>query len=159
MKKCIECNTNKELTEFYKAANSKDGHRSSCKECKDKKTLVWRAANPKAYNALAVKWRDNNPDKQHANEIKRRYGLSLEDYNALLVKQNMCCALCDVQHDTSKKRGRLYVDHDHETGKVRALLCHNHNVMLGHAEDSIETLEKAIKYLKQHADKGNEEAA
>lgn len=138
------------LDNFFNDKGFKSGKMAICKPCKQAKTYAWRVKNPQVYNGLAAEWRKKNPDKQHATEIKRHYGLSLEDYNALLVKQDMKCALCDVQHDTTKKRGRLYVDHDHSTGKVRALLCHNHNVMLGHAQDSIEMLQKAIDYLNKH---------
>ena len=139
------------LENFYRdKGNKTDGRAGTCKVCKNAKTMKWREENPQVYNALAVKWRDKNPEKQHATEIKRRYGLSIEDYNAMLVKQNMKCAICDKQHDPSIKRGRLYVDHCHKTGKIRALLCAAHNSMLGYAEDDIETLEKAIEYLKKH---------
>lgn len=157
MKTCKNLNctqTNPQsLDKFYNDKGFKDGKMAICKVCKSEKVYAWRAKNPQVYNALAVSWRQKNPDKQHATEIKRHYGLSIQDYNATLVKQNMKCALCDKQHDPSIKRGRLYVDHNHETKTVRALLCHNHNVMLGHAQDSIEMLEKAIKYLKDHSDK------
>lgn len=138
------------LDAFFNDKAFKSGKMAICKTCKQNKTYAWRAKNPTAYNALAVKWRDKNPDRQHATDIKRHYGLSLEDYNALLVKQEMKCALCDTQHDPTNKRGRLYVDHCHVSGKVRALLCSAHNSMLGYAEDKIETLEKSIAYLKSH---------
>lgn len=139
------------LDNFFKdRANKADGHYGICKVCKTAKTYAWREKNPKVYNGGAAQWRKDNPDKQHAIEIKRRYGLSLEDYNKMLMTQGMKCAICDTQHDSSKKRGRLYVDHCHTTGKVRALLCSAHNSMLGYAEDRVETFEKAIAYLKKH---------
>lgn len=154
MKKCKnkDCTqTNPQpLDNFFNDKGFKSGKMAVCKTCKQNKTYAWRKANRPVYNALAVKWRDKNPDKQHATDIKRNYGLAIEDYNKMLVAQNCKCALCETQHDPSKKRGRLYVDHDHETGKVRALLCHMHNCMLGYAEDKIETLEKAVDYLKKH---------
>ncbi len=139
------------LDNFYNEKGMKDGKRSECKTCRNIKIMSERKRNRRAYNGYMTKWRQKNPDKQHATDIKRNYGLSIEDYNALLVKQEMKCALCDKQHDPSKKRGRLYVDHCHTTGKVRALLCSAHNSMLGYAEDKIEILEKAIAYLKRHA--------
>lgn len=138
------------LDNFFNDKGFKSGKMAICKSCKQAKTYAWRAKNPEVYNGRAAEWRKKNPDKQHATEIKRNYGLSLEDYNALLVQQNTKCALCETQHDTSKKRGRLYVDHCHKTGKVRALLCSAHNSMLGYANDNIQTLEKAIEYIKKH---------
>lgn len=150
-KKCRKCQETKPLTEFFKDKSFADGHYSRCKECKTASTYAWREKNPAVYNALAVKWRDKNPDKQHATDIKRHYGLSIEDYNKMLEEQNNGCAICGKQHDSSKKRGRLYVDHCHTTGKVRSLLCSAHNSMLGYAEDQVETLQKAIDYLKKHS--------
>lgn len=150
MKTCNKCNTQKQFNEFYNDKNNKtDGKYSICKQCKHKGTYEWRAKNKKRYNALAVSWRDRNPDKQYATDIKRHYGLTIEQYNEMLKVQSNCCALCPRQHDPSKKRGRLYVDHDHKTGKVRALLCGAHNSMLGYAEDQVEILQKAIDYLKR----------
>lgn len=136
---------------FFNDKGFKDGKMSICKVCKQEKTYAWRAKNPTIYNRNAKKWRDKNPEKQHATDIKRLYGLPIEEYNKLLVSQNMTCAVCSTQHDPSKKRGRLYVDHCHVTGKVRGLLCSAHNSMLGYAEDNTAVLKKAIEYLKRSA--------
>lgn len=151
MKQCSGCTKWKPLTEFFKDKGFKDGHYSRCKECKTKATYEWRKNNKKEYNSGAKRWRDENPDKQHANEIKRRYGLDIKDYDMMLVNQDHKCAICPRQHDPSKKRGRLYVDHCHKTGKIRALLCSFHNSMLGYAEDDIEILNKAIDYIKKYS--------
>ncbi len=139
------------LDNFFNDKGFKSGKMSICKACKQAKTLAWRADNPRVYNGYMKRWRDANPDKQHATDIKRLYGLALEDYNKMLVNQDMKCAICSKQHDPSKKRGRLYVDHCHKTGRIRKLLCGNHNSMLGYAEDSIEILQKAIDYIKEHS--------
>lgn len=122
---------------------------SICKICKQAKTLAWRAENRPAYNALAVKWRDKNPDKQHATDIKRLYGLSIEDYNKMLTAQACKCKICGKQHDPSAKRGRLYVDHCHTTGQVRGLLCGACNSAIGYFKDDITLLQKAIDYIKK----------
>lgn len=150
MKKCTgPCGETKPLSEFFKDKGFKDGHYSRCKKCKTAATMAWRKKNPKRYNAGAISWRDRNPDKQHAADIKRHYGITIEDYNKMLAVQNNRCALCPKEHNTKAKRGRLYVDHCHKTGQVRALLCGAHNSMLGYAEDSVEVLQKAIDYLKR----------
>lgn len=151
-KDCVNVNP-QPIDSFYNDKGNKDGKMSVCKTCKSAKVYAWREKNPQLYNAMAVSWRAKNPDKQHATEIKRLYGLSIDDYNKMLMSQNMTCAICPRQHDPTKKRGRLYVDHDHTTGKVRSLLCAFHNSMLGYANDDVEILKKAIKYLETHADK------
>lgn len=75
--------------------------------------------------------------------LKNRYGITEEDYAQMFQHQHGLCAIC--QKSSTKN---LDVDHDHETGKVRGLLCNNCNRGLGHLQDSILHLESAIKYLK-----------
>lgn len=77
--------------------------------------------------------------------LRRRYGITEEEYNALLEKQNRVCAIC---HKACTSKSRLTVDHDHNTGKVRRLLCHKCNVAIGMAGDKIEILQSAIHYLE-----------
>lgn len=77
--------------------------------------------------------------------LKRKFGLSLDDYNSLFESQEGRCAICG-RHQSELKRS-LYVDHDHTTKKVRGLLCYNCNSLLGHAKDSITNLHRAIEYL------------
>lgn len=149
MKECNKCKTVKPLNDFFNdKANKTDGKYSICKKCKHAGTYAWRAKNKKKYNALAVSWRDRNPDKQHATDIKRHYGITIEDYNKMLTEQNNGCKICDKKHNPSIKRGRLYVDHDHATGKVRGLLCGGCNSAIGYFMDSIDLLQKAIEYIK-----------
>lgn len=77
------------------------------------------------------------------------YGLTPEDYYSLLDKQGGACAICRGQCKTGKK---LAVDHDHETGKVRGLLCTRCNVALGMFQDDMDRMAKAIAYLKGGSD-------
>lgn len=83
-----------------------------------------------------------------ASQIKRRYGLTIEQYTQILDSQNQVCAIClrsDVGRINSR---RLFVDHDHKTGRVRGILCYKCNTLIGHALDSPEILKKAIVYLE-----------
>ena len=88
--------------------------------------------------------------KEYAWELllKNKYGITPSDYDTLYKSQNGCCAICGI-HQTELKK-RLYVDHDHSTGKVRALLCVNCNMLIGHAQEKVEILEKSIGYLKKY---------
>ena len=87
--------------------------------------------------------------KDQENRLKRIYSLTLKDYDNMLVSQNGLCALCGTPAIESSHR-RLQVDHDHETGKVRGLLCGNCNAFIGMADDSIEKLLNGVEYLKKH---------
>jgi hypothetical protein len=88
--------------------------------------------------------------KQKEYDLKgsyKKYGLTVEIYNEMFIKQNGSCVLCGTHQSALTKN--LAVDHCHASSKIRGLLCQNCNLMLGFAKDNIETLEKAIKYLKK----------
>lgn len=78
---------------------------------------------------------------------KRSFGISVEEYDLMVLKQDNKCAICAI-HQSQEKR-RFAVDHDHKTGKIRGLLCINCNRGIGALKDSSELLEKAIDYLTQ----------
>ena len=75
----------------------------------------------------------------------KKLGLSVEDYNTLLKKQNYGCAICQVHEMKLSKK--LAVDHDHKTGRVRGLLCDSCNRGIGLLEDSSVVLRTAAEYL------------
>lgn len=79
------------------------------------------------------------------NMLMKTYGITSEDYERMLEEQEFCCAGCNT-HQLELKQ-RLHVDHDHETGVVRGLLCGNCNRALGLVKDNIKTLQSLINYL------------
>ena len=95
-----------------------------------------------------------NPDRFKGYTLKRDYGISLGDYLQLLEAQKCCCALCGRQDGDERNNNngskRLSVDHDHETGIIRGLLCSNCNKGLGSLMDSPELLRAAADYIEQH---------
>jgi hypothetical protein len=124
-KTCIECGVYKQHTDFsfHKHPYAPEGYASMprCKPCHS----AWK-------------------NKQH---IKRNYGLEWDEYVALLDKQKGKCFLCGS--NGSGKDSRLVVDHDHETGEVRGLLCWNCNVGIGLFKEDTELLNKVIKYINR----------
>lgn len=88
----------------------------------------------------------------HRWRLANKYGITVEQYNEMLEAQNGVCAICEEappQEPTRKgKSNKLHVDHDHETLRVRGLLCLRCNVVLGAIEDDPELLESMIQYLK-----------
>ncbi len=109
-----------------------------CKYCK-KSYLNSR------YDPAKEKIKNSKKSSQKRNrELKCIYGITLEQYNELLLKQNGSCAICKT---TSIKRKSFDVDHCHKTNIVRGLLCHSCNVGLGFFKDDIYILTEAIKYL------------
>lgn len=94
-------------------------------------------------------WRKRNPDKAREYNFKSKYGITTKEYDELYTGQSGCCALCS-KHSTELSRP-LCVDHDHETGKVRGLLCSTCNSGLGKLGDNEEGLLKALEYLRNAA--------
>lgn len=140
-KYCNTCKETKPITEFVKTKQTKSGVVSNCKTCR---------------NAYAKRRRETNYEFVRATEKESHrkyrllymYGITREEYDQKLANQNNCCAICGT-HVSNTKRA-LAVDHDHVTGKVRDLLCGKCNTGLGQFKDSLELLEKAVTYLKEH---------
>jgi len=108
----------------------------------------WIADNPVRNRATGAAYRARNPDAW----IRRKYGMTQADLDALLAKQGGCCAIC---RNALKREGRgINVDHDHVTGAVRGLLCPACNKGLGLFRDSIESLSNAQAYLRAASDAG-----
>lgn len=85
-------------------------------------------------------------ERVRRNDLIKKYGITVEDYNKMFQEQDGKCAIC--HKDQLEFRIRFSVDHNHKTGKVRGLLCHNCNRALGWFYDDIETLQSAIEYLQ-----------
>lgn len=99
----------------------------------------YRRRNPEKIRDKINGWRSRHPDSRRAEAAKRRYGLTLAEYDEMIAGK---CALCD--------RKAAVVDHCHETGRVRGALCNSHNVALGQFGDDPERLEEAAQYLRAH---------
>ena len=83
-------------------------------------------------------------EKAHGSLLRAKYGITAEEYAAMLADQSGVCYICGGK--SGKKR--LAVDHDHKTGEVRGLLCKRCNRMLGYYRDNAESFERAATYLR-----------
>jgi hypothetical protein len=105
----------------------------------------WRARNP---DYAKQNYRKNSARVAN-NTLKRKFGITLEEYDRRLEEQNFGCAICG-QPETSTYKGtvrRLAVDHDHETGEIRGLLCGSCNSGIGLLKEDPEILLAAVDYL------------
>ena len=161
LKVCTKCGETKPLTAFGKRSDRNDGHDTRCKECRNAHVREYRADNREKHNATRREYVARNREKINARSRERRaksakiratylkyaYGMSIDDYNTMIEAQNGGCGICGKAPD-SGRWGRLYVDHDHETGRVRGLLCRDCNAILGYANDEPGLLRSAANYLE-----------
>jgi len=122
-------------------------HYQENKEKYNKRSVSWRDRNLERDRKNKREWaRRNREKKGRAWELKKDFGITIQDYNFMFDKQNGCCAICDT-HQSELSR-RLCVDHCHDTGRVRGLLCNTCNRALGLFKDDSAILLKANRYLK-----------
>lgn len=124
MKWCPDCQAVKDLAEFPRNRNTGTGRAPYCKPCHNVrgKLSKLKVGGSRTYH------------------LKRRYGITASDAEAMLLAQKGLCALC-------RAAPAVHVDHDHVTGKVRGLLCFNCNGGLGQFKDRIDVLQAAVDYL------------
>lgn len=141
-KVCNKCNKLKTIGSFFKDSGCSDGHATMCKECKVQMTTKWRDENREQYNAAM---RTYNKKNYHKNRLNR-YKLSVEKHQEMLQEQANKCAICEASPPEGKP---LVIDHHHDTGKVRGLLCYvcNRNVVV---LDDPEILKKTLAYMAKH---------
>lgn len=145
MKICRKCHLEKPLSEFTITDAAKGWLKARCKECENARVREYYATNEgyreKTKQRTRV-WfadpanREASGKIQRKSALKSKYGLSLEQYNALLIAQDNKCALCSATEvgNSQWPTGHFYVDHCHETGKVRGLVCHKCNTAVGQYE-------------------------
>ncbi len=91
-------------------------------------------------------WHAANREKVAVRKRTKKYGISREDYDSLLMSQGGRCAICATD-SPGGSHGRFHTDHCHADGRVRGILCHNCNILLGMAGDKPAILQAAIHYL------------
>ncbi len=180
-KTCTGCKQSLPISEFNKCSKSKDGARGRCKKCrsikdinrynkagsksyayakkyrnsnKDKKAVYnrkYKEANKDKILNEAKRWRENNVNKISSSRrkcnYKRRYNTTIEEYDRMFEEQDGVCYICG-EPSLAK---RLAVDHNHETGKVRGLLCARCNIWLGIFENNEELFKQFKIYLKERS--------
>ena len=153
-KYCPQCGETKIRLNFYKHPSTKDKLTKLCKDCYAENTKERRAlpGNKERQRLAQEKWRKNPKNKRAelSSRYKAQYGITLDIYEEMLEKQNGKCYICGNEANYNGKP--LYVDHCHDSGKVRKLLCQHCNTGLGMFRDNPELLIKAADYVKEHND-------
>lgn len=148
-KTCKDCGKTKPATEFSPGGKRADGTRYLhiyCKPC---------------FSERSMQYRDKNPDTILNAHLKRNFGITLDEFNAIAEEQGGVCAICGeppriVMGVRSRRQGRavrprLVVDHCHETGRVRGLLCTPCNRAIGYLRDNPDYARFAAEYLEERA--------
>lgn len=159
-KRCGRCKEHKPLWEFGKKSDSKDGLRCYCKECRKKYNRAHRVEktkyNKKYWQTNKIKLVEHSKEYRQTEkgklacrrrDLKKSFGITLGEFDLMAENQNGICAICG---NININGHRLCVDHDHETGKIRALLCDHCNHLLGCAKENVIVLQSAINYLHNH---------
>lgn len=124
-RQCPKCGVVKQLSEFHRNARNPDGHTSYCKPCACANTREWNVKNPARKSAADARWKAANPERRRATDrgshLRIKYGLTMAEGDALIARG---CDVCGSMKDPR-------INHDHETGAVRGVLCHRHNVLEG----------------------------
>lgn len=133
LRKCRTCGlvakSANDLHLFAKGSAYKFGRQNWCVSCRNN-------------NEVAIQ-RNNSLDKR-----VKKFGITVTQYEEMIISQENSCAICKKHKDDFTGRGKnFHIDHCHNTGKVRGLLCSNCNTGLGQFKDNIKTLENAIQYV------------
>lgn len=142
-------------------------HKCRCRKCIDAATSYRRerlkinpqiAINKKAYSKIYYYkykirisetkkiWRKNNPDREFASKMKK-YGMTPTLYDEMFLSQGNSCGACSTTQPTHKHR--FGIDHNHDTGEVRGILCGKCNSALGLLDDSVEKVKGLLMYIQK----------
>ncbi len=152
MRTCRDCQQVKEVSSFSKAKGNKDGISNSCKSCRSAHNKAMRIKDPEKFKKRSADYYKKNRNKVIARTrnyaILNKYGITSEQYDQMLQDQGGVCAVC--QKDQSyRERTNLYVDHYHQSGEIRGLLCQKCNTGIGMLGDDLDSLLKAVSYLEK----------
>jgi hypothetical protein len=134
----------REIVRRYKARN-KDKLQAAQRVYKRQRYAEDPAVR-KAHSEKGKAWRAKNREAIRVKKLLDNYGISLETYQALLARSDGRCEVCRKPQQGPRAK-HLFIDHDHETGEIRGLLCHHCNMGLGCFRDSQELMQSAIQYL------------
>lgn len=141
-KKCTRCKVIQPKDHYFSDKRKGDGLFSWCRMCCSKDKAAYRKENRQKMKELDVIY-----------QLRHKYGMSLEEYEELGASQGGVCAICGDTPVTCP-HGKLYVDHCHETGVRRGLLCQRCNSGIGLLDESPSLLRAAANYIERHEKAG-----
>jgi len=146
VKTCTGCHQEKPIDQFHKNKATRDGHHYLCRPCNYAKSKTWKSQHPERrhqqYKKAFLRYWNAN--------LLRLYGIGIPEYIAMFREQEgLCACCCDLA--PVDRISSLMVDHNHATGVVRGLICHNCNIAIGHLKDDPVKAESVASYLRRSA--------
>lgn len=137
LRTCRVCQRSRPIDAFPFRVRGGGVRRYECRACTLVKNTQWRDAN-----------KDRVQSQSRARELKKKYGITAEQFAAMLASQRGVCAIClGNPRGGRTSSSTLCVDHDAQTGRVRGLLCAPCNQGIGLLRHGVQNLERAVKYL------------
>lgn len=162
MKHCKRCGRVKPLSDFYREKGCRDGHRPECKTCnlaarkakyqenptkEIERVKQWQRRNPERVADYQRRYRAENKMAIREGHLRRKFAMTIEDYEAMLVAQGGACAICLEPPNAGES---LHVDHHEGRGGVRGILCVRCNNALGQLREDLESAQRAVEYLESN---------
>jgi hypothetical protein len=147
MKVCNLCKIEKPFSDFHIAKQGKNApiYKGRCKECYRKKEIQkYHSLTPEEKAQKRKSNPCNTPEYRKQYKLKTYYGLTVEEFSSMILKQNNQCKICQDQLENPQ------VDHCHTTGKVRGILCRACNTSLGLLKENVNTLRNMISYINDN---------
>jgi hypothetical protein len=159
VKRCSKCGEFKPLTEYYAAKGCRDGLRGDCKTCFAVRAKARYELKRDEIIASVSQWQKDNAERVRAyrkqynatrrsvlreQHLVRKFGITLDEFEAMLAAQGGGCAVCGR---SAPEGTSLHVDHDHDSGVVRGLLCFTCNGALGMFTENEHLLTRAADYV------------
>lgn len=150
MKICGKCKLEKEFSSFYKKndrpkfVGTRSGYSSNCKSC-----ILANQQTERAKSQRADYRSNGGANIARSGELKRCYGIDLDDYNQLVQLQGGGCAVCGRKDSGQERQKAFHVDHNHTTRRIRGVLCSRCNHAIGLFQDNPDICLSAAEYLKR----------
>jgi len=149
-KRCWSCKEVRAEANFSANKDFHDGLNRTCRDCGNARASEYHKKNRKRLNGKQMERYYKDPERYADYDLKRRFGLTRGEYDAMLAAQNGVCAIC-AGTDPGPRTKRFHVDHNHATGQVRGLLCHHCNHGIGLFREDAVVIQRAIEYLARYS--------
>lgn len=142
---CTKCRRTLSLDAYSLNRLSKTILRRRCDQCYSSPAARWTSLNPSKAKEAAKRHRESG--KARAHRLRTRNGIDPLEYDRLFFQQQGKCAICGTEKPGGNSP-HFHIDHNHESGKIRGLLCTNCNRGIGYFSDNIRRMRRAIEYLE-----------